>query len=556
MLRLVLAGSALLFPLSLLAAPLLIANINGYTLDSAGALQRFDAILMDEGRVVATGARDALHATAPTAVVHDGQGRTLLPGLTDAHGHVMGLGWGLHGADVTGTQSIDDALEIIRTWAIAHPDAKWVSGRGWNQVIWKLGRFPTAAELDRAVADRPVWLSRVDGHAGWANTAALSLAGIGPDTADPEGGRIERDGQGRPTGVLVDAAMDLISTQIPAASQEESRAVLHAALAKMASVGLTSVHDAGIDADTLALYKQEAEAGRLSARIYAMVYGVDEDFDRVAANGPLIAYGKDHLTARSVKLMADGALGSRGAAMLEPYSDDPDNRGLLFTDTDTMVAAISKALSRGFQMNIHAIGDAGNRQVLDAFSLVYTQLGHGRELRNRIEHAQVMALADIPRFLPLQLIASMQPTHATSDMNMAEDRVGPQRIQGAYAWQHFLKQRTPLAGGSDFPVEDPNPFFGLHAAITRQDHANRPDGGWYPAQGLSLTQALHAFTLGAAWAAHQEKDQGTLEAGKWADFIIVDRDIFEIPPEDVWKTQVLQTWVGGEPVFVRATTAD
>lgn len=533
------------------ATPLLVANVNGYTLDSAGELQRFEAMLVDQGRVVATGARAAMQAQAPDATLQDGQGRTLLPGLTDAHGHVMGLGWGLREVDLVGTASLDEALDRIRAWATEHPDTSWILGGGWNQVIWKLGRFPTADELDRAVADRPVWLSRVDGHAAWANHAALKLAGIGPQTPDPDGGRIERDARGQPTGVLVDAAMDLVQKQIPAASAEESRAALHAALAEMASVGMTSVHDAGIDADTFALYQQEADAGRLSARIYALIGGVGEDFDRIAANGPLLGYGNDHLTVRAVKLFADGALGSRGAALLEPYSDDPGNRGLLFNDTETMVAMISKAMSRGYQVGVHAIGDRGNRQVLNAFSLAYARVGHGRELRNRIEHAQVVNLDDIPRFLPLHLIASMQPTHATSDMNMAEDRVGPDRIRGAYAWQRYLQQGTPLAAGSDFPVESPNPFFGLHAAITRQDHANEPHDGWYPAQRLSLVQALRAFTLGAAWAAHQEQDQGTLESGKWADFILVDRDIFQIAPEDVWKTTVLETWVGGKQVFAR-----
>ena len=549
-LRLWLVSLLLAFPLPALAEPLLVANVNGYTLDDAGALHRFEAMLLDEGRVVATGTDAALRERAPQVRIHDGQGRTLLPGLIDAHAHVMGLGFGLRQIDLATTRSLDEALDMVRAHAADKPDAAWIVGRGWNQVLWKLGRFPTAAELDRAVADRPVWLARVDGHAGWANRAALAIAGIGPDTPDPVGGRIERDAQGRATGILIDTAMALVEAKIPPVDAAESAAALDAALAAMARVGITSVHDAGIDADTFALLRRFADAGRLGTRIYAMIGGTGADFDAIAAQGPLIGYGGDRLTVRSVKLYADGALGSRGAALLAPYSDDPHNHGLLFQDTRGLATMIGKALSRGYQVNVHAIGDGGNRQVLDAFSLAYRAHG-GRELRNRIEHAQVVALDDIPRFVPLHLIASMQPTHATSDMNMAQDRVGPERIRGAYAWQRFRAQGTVIAAGSDFPVESPNPFFGLHAAITRQDHDNQPDGGWYPAQRLTPEQALRGFTLDAAFAAHQESSLGTLEPGKWADFILVDRDIFAIAPEDVWRTQVLETWVGGAQVFAR-----
>mgnify|MGYP002350440220 CR=1 FL=1 len=533
------------------AEPLLVSNVNGYTLDGEGRLHRFEALLLEGGRVIDAGSEDALRARAPQARIHDGHGHTLLPGLIDAHAHVMGLGFGLRQIDLAGTRSLDQALDAVRKHAAGKPDAAWIVGRGWNQVLWRLGRFPTADELDRAVTDRPVWLSRVDGHAGWANSAALAIAGIDRNTPDPVGGRIERDAQGRATGILIDAAMALVEAKIPASGAAESEAALDAALTTMASVGITSVHDAGIDTDTFALFRRFADAGRLGTRIYAMIGGVAADFDAIAAAGPLIGYGDDRLTVRSVKLFADGALGSRGAALLAPYSDDPDNHGLLFQDTHTLVAMIGKALARGYQVNVHAIGDGGNRQVLDAFSLAY-KAGGGRELRNRIEHAQVVALEDIPRFAPLQLIASMQPTHATSDMNMAEDRVGPDRIRGAYAWQRFHAQGTVIAAGSDFPVESPNPFFGLHAAITRQDHDDQPDGGWYPAQRLTREEALRAFTLDAAFAAHQEDALGTLEAGKWADFILVDRDIFTVDAKDIWRTQVLETWVGGTRVFERA----
>jgi predicted amidohydrolase YtcJ len=539
--------SALFAPLAQ-AADLLIDHVNGYTLDGAGKLQRFEALLIDGGKVAATGTQAALTARAGGAKRMDGGGHTLLPGLIDAHGHVMALGAMKRQADLAATTSLNQALAAVKTFAAAHPRDAWVLGRGWNQVAWKLGRFPTAAELDAAVGDRPVWLERVDGHAGWANSAALKLAGIDRTSKAPDGGRIERDADGNPSGVLVDAAMQLVETKIPAPTAAQASAMLDAALAEMARVGLTGVGDAGVDAATFALYKRYADERRLTARIYAMIGGTGKDFDALSANGPLIGYGGDFLSLRSVKLYADGALGSRGAALLAPYSDDPKNSGLLFHAPPELQAMIAKALGKGYQVCVHAIGDRANREVLDAFAAAYREHG-GDDLRNRIEHAQVVSLQDIPRFKPLKLIASMQPTHATSDMNMAEDRIGHDRIAGAYAWRRFLDQGTVVAGGSDFPVESANPFFGLHAAVTRQDHAGRPPGGWHAEQALSRSEALRAFTLDAAYAAHQEKTLGTLEPGKWADFVIVDRDVFAVDPARIWSTEVLETWVGGRRVY-------
>ena len=533
------------------AADLFVDHVNGYTLDAAGKLKRFEAMLVEQGKVVATGTHADLAARAGDAQVFDGKGRTLLPGLIDAHGHVMGLGIALRQADLMPTKSLDAALAAVKSYAAAHADMAWVQGRGWNQAIWKLGRFPTARELDRAVADRPAWLERVDGHAGWANSAAMKLAGIDKDTKDPPGGRIERDADGQPSGVFVDGAMELVAKKIPPMDAQEARKSLDAALAEMARVGLTGVHDAGIDADTFALYRQYADAHRLTARIYALIGGTGADFDRLAADGPLSGYGGGFLDLRAVKLYADGALGSRGAALLAPYADDARNKGLLFHSPGELTAMIGKAIGKGYQVGVHAIGDAANREVLDAYAAVYAAQG-GKELRNRIEHAQVVDPQDIPRFRALGLIASMQPTHATSDMNMAEDRLGKARMKGAYAWRAFLKQGTVVAAGSDFPVESPNPFYGLYSAVTRQDHDGRPPGGWYPQQDMTLPEALRAFTLDAAYAGHAEKTLGTLEPGKWADFILIDRDVFEEKPARIWSTVVLETWVGGRRVYQRA----
>lgn len=533
------------------AADLLVDHVNGQTLDGAGKLQHFEAMLIENGKVVATGRHADLAPRARGAQVIDGGGRTLLPGLIDAHGHVMGLGEMKMRADLTGARTLAEALDTTRTFAAAHADSAWVLGRGWNQVIWKLGSFPNARDLDAAVADRPAWLQRVDGHAAWANSAAIKLAGIDHETPDPPGGRIERDAHGNPSGVFVDAAMDLVERHVPAPTPADAARMLDAALAEMGRVGLTGAHDAGIDRATYELYRRYADEGKLSARLYAMIGEVGADFDAISANGPLIGYGNDLLTVRSVKLYADGALGSRGAALLAPYSDDARNSGLLFHAPEELTAMIGKALGKGYQVCIHAIGDRANREVLDAFSAAYAVHG-GRELRNRVEHAQVVALGDIPRFKALDLIASMQPTHATSDMNMAQDRIGADRLRGAYAWRTFLRQGTVIAGGSDFPVESPNPFYGLYSAVTRQDHEGHPPRGWHREQAMTRTEALRAFTLDAAYAAHAEKTLGTLEPGKWADFILVDRDYFKVASRDIWKTRVLGTWVGGRRVYAAA----
>ncbi len=524
----------------------LVEHVHGYTLVGE-RLRRFDALAFANGRVLATGSASILRRRYRDAERVDGGGKTLLPGLIDAHGHITDLGFQQTRIQLVGTQNLADAQQRIRAYVTAHPELSWYRGAGWNQVIWQLGRFPLASELDAVVPDKPVVLERVDGHALWVNSAALRAAGITRTSVDPVGGRIERDLDGAPNGVLVDKAMELVEKVMPAPSDAEDLAAIKAALAHMNSVGLTSAGDAGASARTIGLYRELADQGQLSVRVYAMIYDVDKDFEQLSAKGPLIGYGDDRLTVRSVKLFADGALGSRGAALLAPYSDKPDQRGLLFMPDAEMERKIQAALAAGYQVNVHAIGDAANRQVLDGFEAAYKAVG-GRQLRNRIEHAQVVSLADIPRFKQLNLIASMQPTHATSDKNMAQDRIGPERLKGAYAWRTFLDQGTRIAGGSDFPVESDNPFFGLHAAVTRMDHDNQPPGGWHAEQAMTLLEAFRAFTLDAAYAQHQEHELGSLEPGKWADFIIIDRDLFRIAPAEIWKINVEQTWLAGKRV--------
>ncbi|MDX1585544.1 MAG: amidohydrolase [Balneolaceae bacterium] len=522
-------------------------NIEGYTF-SDGELIGFTSIAFSEGKVLETTNEASLAESYPGARILDGEGNVMLPGLIDAHAHVMGLGFQELNVNVAGAGSLDSTLQMVNSYADAYPDREWILGRGWNHTRWEINRFPTAEELDRAVKDRPVWLSRVDGHAGWANSKAMEEAGITAETEDPQGGKIIRDENGEPTGIFIDAAMSLIDSEVPERTDSEREMALEKALQQMSAHGLTSVHDAGVGVDDWNLYKNFADNGRMITRIYGMIAGAGDTFDRLSENGPITSYAKDRLALRSVKLYADGALGSRGAAMIEPYSDDPDNRGLLFASEEEMTDMILKTASEGYQTNVHAIGDRANRVVLDAFANVKDSLGE-QGLRHRIEHAQIVSLEDIPRFKELNIIASMQPTHATSDMNMAEDRVGPNRIEGGYAWKTFLEQGTVVASGSDFPVEDVNPFYGLYSAITRQDHQGNPEGGWHPDEALSRENALRSFTIDAAYAGHQEEILGTLEPGKWADFILIDRDIMEVPREEIWQTNVLETWVAGEQVY-------
>ncbi|MES2047387.1 MAG: amidohydrolase [Pseudomonadota bacterium] len=530
-------------------ADTLFVDANGYTLDASNKLQRFQAMAVDDaGRVLATGSNAQLRKKYADARRIPMAGKTLLPGLIDAHGHIFELGFAESQLSLRTTNNLREAQQAIAAYAFKYPKHQWIIGGEWNQEIWKLGRFPSAQEIDSVLADRPVWLRRVDGHAGWANTNAMQAAGITRATADPAGGKIERDTTGEATGLLVDEAMSLIDRVVPAQNDTERRAALDAALKQMRQVGLTTVHDAGVSAEADQLFREYATQGKLTTRVYGMISGVDKFFDEVSANGPLLSWADDKYALRAVKLYSDGALGSRGAALLQPYSDAPQSQGLLFSTDHDMQGMISKAALKGYQVNVHAIGDAGNRQVIQSFAQLPASVD-ARKLRHRIEHAQVLALADIPLVAKLNVIPSMQPTHATSDMNMAEDRVGKERIKGAYAWRTFLKQNSRIACGSDFPIESPNPFWGMYAAVSRQDFAQKPAKGWHAEQAMSRLEAFRCFTIDAAYAGHQEKFLGTLEKGKWADFIVVEQDLFKMPVQDIYKMTVLQTWQAGRQVY-------
>ncbi|HET9811615.1 MAG TPA: amidohydrolase [Sphingomicrobium sp.] len=528
-------------------ADTLIDNANGMQVDAAGKLQHFTAILIgDDGKVVRL--LGPGEARPEADIIVDAHGRTLLPGLIDAHGHVMDLGMAALNLNLTGTSSIADLQQRLRAYAADNPDAKWIVGFGWNQELWPDKRFPTAADLDSIVSDRPVILERIDGHAIVVNSAVLQAAKVTAATKDPSGGKIERGANGAPTGLFVDAATDLIRKHVPGRTTAQSDEALAKAQEQLLSVGVTAVGSMSTSLDDWNAFRRAGEAGRLNVRL--MTYALGAPFESVPKPSAWL-YG-DHLRLVGVKLFADGALGSRGAWLKQPYADKPDTRGLQFHSDAELLALADTAAAAGFQVATHAIGDAANAQVIS----VYEQLAkrYPGDRRWRIEHFQIVDPADIPRLKPAGIIASMQPTHQTSDRLMAEKRLGPDRLAGAYAWQTVEKLGIPLAFGSDFPVESPNPFPGLSAAVSRQDLNGQPPGGWIPSERLTFEQALAAFTRGAAYAGFAEDRIGALEPGKWADFILIDRDPAKVDPRKLGRTRVLETWVAGKKVWERDST--
>jgi len=525
-----------------MATTTLIKNVNGYTLNDQGQLITFKQIAFEQDKIIAIGDQFKVENVDQEI---DAQGKVMLPGLIDAHGHVLGLGQGLLEIYLRGAASEQEAANRVASFISSQQqETDWIIGRGWNQVLWPSKEYPTKASLDKIVKDKPVVLSRVDSHAIWVNSKALEMAGITRDTVAPAGGEIIKDESGEPTGILIDNAEYLLTKLIPVADTKQLDAQLNAATQHLLSLGITSAHDAGISESVANFYKQKAKDDALDFRIYAMLSATDPNIAQMLQQGH-VNDDQGYLSIRSVKAYGDGALGSRGAALLKPYSDDSDNHGLLVTAQEELPTLFRDVIGANFQLNFHAIGDRANRLALNEFANTFKIFPQNKE-RHRIEHAQVIAVEDIPLFIEYGIIPSMQPTHATSDMNMAEDRIGATRLKGAYAWQTFLQLGARIAFGSDFPVELANPFHGLHAAVTRQTADNQPDQGWIPQEKVSLNQALRGFTLDAAYSAFQETSLGTLETGKKADFILIDRDIFAIPASAIRDTKVLQTWVNGE----------
>ncbi len=524
-------------------------NGNIHTLDPSHP--RAEAIGIADGRIVAVGSNAEVRGRAqPATRIEDLRGRTVLPGLIDAHCHVAGLGsFGLGRLNFGDAKSFDDVIGRIAARARSLPKGAWIVGGLWNHESWPGRELPSHDALSAVTPHHPVWIKRVDGHAGLANARAMKAAGISHDSSAPFGGEIVRDAAGAATGLFVDNAEALIERHLPAEASSPATLILKAQQMCL-SVGLTGVHDAGITPDDVDVYRELAESGKLKLRVYAMI-SARHAVDYFKEHGPLIG---ERITVRSCKLYADGSLGSRGAWLLEPYSDRPRDEsgkpyvGLSVSEPDFLRQIAEDALQRGYQMCTHAIGDRANRETIDAYALALSR--HPRkDHRFRIEHVQLLALDDIPRFKEHGIIPSMQPTHCTSDMGWIEERVGARRSRGAYAWAKLLRSGVPIAGGSDFPVESHNPFYGIYAAVTRQNVKGEPEGGWHPEERMTRTEALRAFTLDAAYAAFEEKQKGSLAPGKFADFIVIDRDIMTCDVREIPQTRVLRTVIGGETVY-------
>jgi predicted amidohydrolase YtcJ len=550
--RALLAASLLLsFPVGAQQQPadLIVTHARIYTVDDAHPF--VSALAVRSGRVAFVGSeREALLLRGASTRVIDAVGQTVIPGMIDAHAHLFGLGTFLRDIDLTDTRAYDAIVSRVAARVKDVPAGRWVIGRGWDQNKWGDTRFPTHEALSRVTPNNPVALRRIDGHALLVNAAAMKAAGVTAATKDPSGGRIERGAGGEPTGVFVDNAMELIDKVVPPLSHDDMRAATLAAVAESNKYGLVGLTDPGEPRAVIDVFEELAKAGQFSLRAYVMVGDDSADIAHYFARGPQSALYDGHLWIRSIKLYADGALGSRGAALLDPYSDDPKNSGLLRTAPEHLRDVSVQALKHGFQVGTHAIGDRGNRITLDAYEAALKAVPTV-DHRFRIEHVQVLDHADVPRFAQLGVIPSMQAVHQTSDMYWAPTRLGYARTFGAYAWRSLLNTGVIIPNGSDFPVERVNPLYSYHAAVARQDDDNWPPGGWFPEQKMTRDEALKAMTIWAAYAGFQEQVTGSLTPGKYADFVILDRDIMTIPESEILGTRVIATYIGGRAVFER-----
>lgn len=547
---------------------LIIMNGNFCTLDEQ--MPKAQAVAIKDGRITAVGTNNGINSSFVGKKTFDLHGAFVLPGLIDGHGHMSKLGFSLTTLDLRETKSQDEVAELVRKAVSESVSDGWIRGNGWNQELWKAKTFPTHDVLDRVAPDNYVFLVRVDDHAVWVNQKVIEFSGITRATKDPVGGKIIRDRNGKPTGVFLDAAINLITSKMPPPTDAEVRNAILLAADTCARYGLTEVQDAGIDGQTLRVYRKLVDEGKLKIRIYAMYLGTDSTLPVILEHGPVMDH-EGFFTMRSIKVFMDGALGSRGAALVQSYSDDTGNYGLTEMSEKDLENLTIAALSSGFQVCTHAIGDRANHIVLNAYDGAM-KVANVSDPRLRIEHVQVLLKEDISRFKKLGVVPSMQPTHCTSDMSWVESRLGRERIKYAYAWQSLLKDGNIIVGGSDFPVESPDPLPGIYAAVTRRDLFGLPRNfgdvkeyfevtpdivadssdfteGFFPQEKMTTEQALKAFTIWPAYGAFQETDKGTISVGKYADLAIFSNDIQKISTAEIPEDEIVGTIVGGRVVY-------
>lgn len=506
------------------------------------------------GRIVFVGTdAEVARFEGPNTRSLDLTGRFVYPGFIDAHAHVMGVGFREMTLNLEGTTGIDDLVAKVAARVAQAKPGEWVTGRGWIETFWTPRRFPTRHDLDRISPRNPVFLTRADGHAGVANSAALRAAGITRSTTPPFGGEILKDAAGEPTGMVIDRAQGLIERKIPDPTAADRERALTLAAERSLALGWTQLQDPGGTWDDVDLMRAQYEARRLKLRIYKALSGPGGPAQRLLREGPVIGAYDGRFSVRAVKLYLDGALGSRGAALLAPYNDAPTTTGLLVTDPDSIRPFLRDALRKGIQVETHAIGDRANRLLLDlyaeAFQAVPDSARAVADPRWRDEHTQIVAPDDLPRFATLGVLASMQPSHAIGDLHFAPDRLGLDRLAGAYAWHTLIQSGVRIPAGSDAPVERGEPMIEFYAAIARKDLKGFTGEGWHPEQAMTRSEALKALTLWPAYAAFEEQDRGSIAMGKWADFTILDRDIMRIPEQDVLATKNVMTVVNGEVVY-------
>jgi predicted amidohydrolase YtcJ len=534
-------------------ADLVFKNGNIYTANERQP--RAEAIAVRKDRIVFVGSnRDAQKYVGKTTRVIDLNGKTLLPGMTDAHHHLLGVGFREVTLNLEGITSLEDFLAKVKARVDQTQPGAWVTGRGWIETFWRPPVFPSRWDLDKVAPNNPIFLDRADGHGAVANSAALKIARVDKNTPSPFGGEISKDKQtGEPNGMLLDAAQDLVQNHIPGPTAEETERALILGVNRNIQLGWTQVQDAGGSYAEVDLFKRLYSEGKIKLRIYKALSAPGREAQQLFRDGPIIGEQGGRLTVRTVKLYADGSLGSRSAALLEPYSDKPDTSGFLTIKEEVLRPFLEEALRKGVQVETHAIGDRGNRFILDAYERAFKAVPPAerkiREPRWRIEHSQIVNPADIPRFAKLGVIPSMQASHAIGDLHFAPSRLGIKRLAGAYAWSSFIKSGSIVPGGSDAPVERGEPMIEFYAAVARKDMKGFSGEGWHPEEAVTREQALKMFTVWPAYAAFEEKLRGSIEIGKLADFTVLSADIMKIPEMDILKARCVMTVIGGEIVY-------